>query len=415
MTQLRVAVVDDTESLSAGWAEEINAASSDVAAEPIALKELDLWISILARRRELARKEQPDDQALCRLDEIDVLIIDWDLAPRYMVTGADIAYLVRCYSECKFICVFNQFGDRFQLTANYQLDQFADLHIGVDQVGNPALWSGRVVGYRPWHWPIIPSAVATYSENVNRLSGNIDAPILTLLNLDEYIHHLSGEVADFIAPRADTGISTDISQMTVADFVRFGNGGIRRKDNVIDDFALTRIGASRLLRWLNLGVLPRQDILIDAPHLVRRFPSLLSGDRSNLDAWNATCQLPMAAKNAELRSQASQHEFAAGAWMWRPTWSLPSIEADESISEIRSPWDQEDPAFEFCEDLSRFLPTPVTRPYRVLIDSRFQRRSISNADSEHFEQQLERALPTGLDIKYDPSRIHYEPQHLLTA
>ena len=43
---------------------------------------------------------------------------------------------------------------------------------------------------------------------------------------------------------------------------------------------------SPIFKWLERVVLPGQEILVDAPHLISRFPSLLTCDTPDINDWN---------------------------------------------------------------------------------------------------------------------------------
>ena len=49
-------------------------------------------------------------------------------------------------------------------------------------------------------------------------------------------------------------------------------------DEPWDQGGIERVAAARLGKWLERLVLPGQNVLVDAPHLVSRFPSLVAAD-----------------------------------------------------------------------------------------------------------------------------------------
>ena len=78
----------------------------------------------------------------------------------------------------------------------------------------------------------------------------------------------------------------------VREFVTESGNGLRLKDKIslnddTNDHILARVGAARISKWLERLVLPEQDILVDAPHLVLRYPNLITSDkkRKKIETW----------------------------------------------------------------------------------------------------------------------------------
>ena len=125
-------------------------------------------------------------------DDTSIFIIDYDLLKNQKVkflTGEIIAYIVRCFSECKLIVGLNQYGHNpFDLTLRGHPESFADLNLGVDQLGNPNLWRGdwgdSRRGYRPWYWPNLSDALCNFDRKVKEVRENLDKPICKVLRFD---------------------------------------------------------------------------------------------------------------------------------------------------------------------------------------------------------------------------------------
>src|SRR4051812_38583181 len=64
---------------------------------------------------------------------------------------------------------------------------------------------------------------------------------------------------------------------TLDELARGARLGLRRGDEATSKQAVARIAAARTAKWLTRVVLPLQDVLIDAPHLVSRNAALLVG------------------------------------------------------------------------------------------------------------------------------------------
>jgi hypothetical protein len=160
--------------------------------------------------------------------------------------------------------------------------------------------------------------------------------------------------------------------------------GLRPKDKV-DEAQMARVAAARVGKWLERVVLPGQDILVDAPHLALRFPSLLRGDIKKSRAWDASASLPPSkslwSQKGQLREKIQRHRFREQDWLSRPAWFWNELTKLEAIEEIRNPWSAERPDFVFCEDVSRFLPRRETREFVADLASPFVRRFVVDPDS----------------------------------
>ena len=118
-------------------------------------------------------------------DEAAIFIIDYDLLKskvKGLLTGEIIAYVVRCFSECKLIVGLNQYGrNPFDLTLRGHPESFADLNLGADQLGNPDLWRGDWGGFRrdfrPWYWPNLFDSLCNFDRKVAEVKENLDKPI----------------------------------------------------------------------------------------------------------------------------------------------------------------------------------------------------------------------------------------------
>jgi hypothetical protein len=144
--------------------------------------------------------------------------------------------------------------------------------------------------------------------------------------------------------------------------------------------SISRVVAARLAKWLEWQVLPEMDILVDAPHLVSRFPSLLEGDHESVGAWNATAvrhieEVPNMKTYLLLESRLSKsHWLSRPAWYWRKTMQ------DENIPDVREPWNIEFVPWVFCEDTSSFALEGDAKSFRAAVESPFTTRYIKGLD-----------------------------------
>ena len=242
------------------------------------------------------------------IDNASIFIIDYDLLSRQeeeeqqlftgSLTGEIVTYLVRGFSKCKLIVGLNQYGDNpFDLTLKGDLDSFADLNLGEYQLDNPHLWNGNWEhsrqGFRPWSWPNLCDLLRDFGKRVKDVEENLDTPISEFLDFDrELFQLLPREIVQFI----EKPEKKEHFQTTFREFVMESGNGLRFKDaeeldKGINDHILARVGAARISKWLEYLVLPEQDILVDAPHLVSRYPSLITRDKKNIKTWNKVARL----------------------------------------------------------------------------------------------------------------------------
>jgi hypothetical protein len=179
------------------------------------------------------------------------------------------------------------------------------------------------------------------------------------------------------------------AEATFRDFVQKSSMGLRLKDEVLDNTLVARVAAARVGKWLERVVLPGQDVLVDAPHLALRFPSLLTGDIRKLGTWNASASLfppkSLWPGKTQLRHKIQRHGFRAEDWLSRDAWFWSDLTKLEAIKEVRNPWSVERPDFVFCEDVSRFLQRREAREFVADLASPFVRRHVVDPDlcSDH--------------------------------
>jgi len=325
----------------------------------------------LEQRRSKARDQKSqkivsenDENALEKIDTASVLILDYDLlelAAEYYQTGEEIAYLARCYSTCSLIIALNQFDHgsiAFDLRMTGHLESFADLNVGDPALSIKGIWDPKWMlseeGFRPWAWPLIPQAIEKYERRVREIVAKLDEPILTHLQFPEdVIDSMSRTVLEFITA-SDDPMKTTFRMF--AESAEKGLGkGLRRKDRAPSDEALARVAAARVSHWLEYLVLPGQHILVDAPHLVARYPSLLLEDKEDINSWNKTVSLGNEANGIKI-DILEPFRFAQNNWLSRPAWYWHSVSQCEAIVEVQDPWSAKSPGFVFCEDTSTFAP-----------------------------------------------------------
>ena len=331
------------------------------------------------RQVELRDKGEFSNKAT-KFDGASICVIDYDLLKneaRQFLTGENLAYSVRCFSTCKLIVGLNQFGNNpFDLTLRGHSESFADLNLGEDQLDNPNLWRGtwseRRRTFRPWYWPNLSDALRNFDERVQDVKQNLDKPICEALGFDsDMFRLLPRAVVQFIGK----GDDKEQAETTFRAFVTESGNGLRPKDKDISEGeVLARVGAARISKWLERLVLPEQDILVDAPHLVSRYPSLIDGDRKKIGTWNKTAQLVGHYALGLNTESIEPYRFTKDHWISRPVWFWDELREHGQIKEITEPWLTAKPDWVFCEDASQFYKRNACREFLADTSSPFTRR-----------------------------------------
>lgn len=402
MKRKTILICDDVPSVREGWKKTLEKI-------PLVKREFEVHIlgdqfrdalKELEQRRRNARNTQAKASSWKSniFDSASILIVDYDLLDfnkEDYITGEGVAYLARCYSRCGLIIALNQFGDNtFDLTLRCNPNSYADLNLGSKQLENVGLWREPLKGFRPWYWPTLPSALEAFHRRVKGLKGNLDKSILSYLGFKkEFSESLPRSTREFL------GSGDKPETVKFRKFVQESGNALRRKDHPADDESIARIAAARIAKWLERLVLSGQDVLVDAPHLVTRFPSLLSGNIGRLETWNKTTSLKGLKSLGMQYSQLDQFRFKKIDWLSRPAWFWKPLSNLEDIDEVTDPWSTKTSGFVFCEDISQFLPSEEAREFVADLDSPFVRRFVADHNPK-----AEKRLGTSLkQVEYIPA------------
>lgn len=347
--------------------------------------DLGTAIEKLGERRETARKSRRRAAPLeeHQFDNAAILIIDYDLMDvdsTSSMNGENVAYLARCYSRCGLIVGLNRYYTEnvFDFSLKGHPESYADVNLSGYQLGNPGLWRQPWTGFRPWYWPLLPAAVGLLKQRVAQVTRHFDDKSLNFLGFTaETISILPRSTIEYLGDKSP-------EDATFRNFVEESVMGMRLKDKA-DDGQMARVAAARVGKWLERLVLPGQDILVDAPHLALRFPSLLRGDIKESRTWDASATLQPSkllwSEKRQLREKIHRHRLREESWLSRPAWFWNELSKLEVIEEVRNPWSAERPDFVFCEDVSRFLPRQEAREFVADLASPFVRRFVVDPGS----------------------------------
>ena len=334
----------------------------DFAIETLCEDALQCSIEKLQNKQAGFRRSGKCSDETTEFDDTSIFIIDYDLLKNQKVkflTGEIIAYIVRCFSECKLIVGLNQYGHNpFDLTLRGHPESFADLNLGERQLSNSDLWRGdwgnSRRGYRSWYWPDLSNALDNFDGKVEEVRQNLERPICEVLGFGtELFQFLPREIVQFISEEKEP------AKTTFREFVLQSGNGLRPKDvpssdDDVDSNILARVGAARISKWLERFVLPEQDILVDAPHLVSRYPSLITDAEKKIKAWNSAAQLVDYRELGLNTDLIECYRFKKDYWISRPVWFWDKLRECEKIKEVTEPWVTIKPNWVFCEDASRF-------------------------------------------------------------
>jgi hypothetical protein len=393
-----VLIYDDEQGTAAGIKDMLSAIEG---ADLKLLQDANLEVEILERRRRSARSDDEVNEPSV-FDDADILIVDYDLTGTDerqggpAETGERVAYLARCYSRCGTIVALNQYAvtATFDLSLVGHISSYADINISGDQIGNPALWGMPREGFAPWSWPDLTSAPSLQRRREALLADRLDEPALAVLGLDK------PNVSNTLTRNQLAWLSPDRvpSQATVRQVIGSGRIGLRPSDVPWSQGGLERVAAARLAKWLERLVLPGQNVLVDAPHLVGRFPSLAA-----VADLSKTTNLGPEADTGLHAEKVGGHRVAENVWVSRPVWLWPTLSENKDIEEVRSPFSMVDTPVFFTEDSSVFRSKDWCRPFAADVEP-FSRRYVTREASAGESDKPPYVGPYGL------GRVSYQPQ-----
>jgi hypothetical protein len=376
----QIVVFDDDEGFAEGYVKrllKLETVVQEFKINRMSKSDFEKQLSLLRGRREETRSGKKWTEKSIALDEVSILIVDFDLLTvSSFLTGEEVAYLARCYSKCGLIVGLNlesrkRFSDSyFDLTLKGHPESFCDLNIDSAQLDNPRLWMDGGKGFRPWYWPHLPKQLDSIENKVQDVMKHLKTPIVRFFHFDKMLQLFPSSTLQFLGGNP--------AESTFKDFVNLSGNGLRGKDIATEEM-IGRIGSSRVSKWLERLVLPGQDILVDAPHLVSRFPSILKGNPEDVEKWNKTATFSDEDELGLNLENIDGFTFKPRHWLSRPAWFWNSVYSCGKIKEVTEPWNSVTPKFAFCEDSSTFEKKEDCKEFYASIDSPYNRRFIHEA------------------------------------
>ena len=351
----------------------------------------------LLARRAAARGtgETGRPKVKCLFDDVDVLVLDYDLihiderAARH--TGEGLARLARTFSTCGVLVVLNQFRDvQFDLSLRGHSWSYADLNLHAEVLGSEGLWREPPWEcFRPWSWQTLSGAVETPKRRQELVDCRLDEPIVDVLQFrEEDIARLSDSAFEFVWPDAES--FGDLQEVSFRSFLGRVSGDLDAVAAAkLDGGVAARVVGARIGKWLEREVLAAQDVLVDVPHLIQRYPFVLGDDFGELEAWNAAIH----DSDGIRRRTPVKAWFEPAAMLSRPAVWRQRLEEDDDISELSYEFDYSKvPPFVFLEDVSRFGPLEEAKEFRAGHHNAFDARFVSKVPGVSYGPQRRFAL-----------------------
>lgn len=379
---MKICIYDDLEEFRVRWRDQLKEleALDEEDFEIVAVSEEvfgDILSTLEKRQRSFRRTGRWQDEEVPLLDGADIFVIDFDLLENPkdpFLKGDMFAYLARCFSDCGLLVGLNRPDvNDFDLTLKGHLSSFADVNIRDSQLGNRGLWGEDLSGFRPWYWPVLPAYRRDLEMRIEDVKEAIEQeiPIWEALGFPE-------ETFTFLPRIIGQFLGGTPEEVGFKEFVMESGNCLYPKDAPQDGSdssvdILARIGAARISKWLERTVLSEQNILVDAPHLVFRYPSLLVGDSKDINTWNETAcltreDLPVHTGVIETYRLKKKH------WISRPVWFWEGVQQCDEISEVKAPFNVKVPDWVFCEDASQF--DSEFQKFKANVESPFAQRYV---------------------------------------
>lgn len=388
---LKVGLLDDHDSQADSWLAAMQAVSPESGFEFVKVSAGDFTagIEVLAKHRQQILRDKPAETAnapATLFDEYDILVVDYDLTffdEGVFHTGEQVAYLARTFSQCGLIVLMNQFKVDFDLSLRGHPESYADLNIPSSLIGSESLWSeSPSSSFRPWNVPSLGGAAARFQTRVDQLESSLDRPILDFLGLGGDFHNIPLSVLSFLSVEG-----VEPQSVTFRDFVNGSQHGARI-DGVNLGKQAARVAASRIGVWVEQMLMPLQDVLVDAPHLLSR------------EGWPVGPDHDVHGLPTEVRQALTECEFELEGWTsgrrcWR--WSC----AVQKMAVMEAP-EVDGADFVFCEDVSRFAPFDAARSFLCDLPTPYTRRFVvdPSSDSQYLSRELVDSLTS---VRYLPA------------
>lgn len=387
---MKVLVCDDDGRRAQSWREDIEYVLNEFdsgkgagEAEVTCLEPSDLAAALngLTQRQRAARGPDAStvkDAAtlqLSQFDSADVLVLDHDLTPAEPDpltdslqgrSGEGLALLARCFSTTGLIVLVNKGvqSSTFDLTMTRFSDSYADLNVTQQDLSRSALWHGLADArpFRPSHWPVLSSGGKHLAEIADGLA--LDDVVLESLGLSEALTTFEREQLDILGDEPETATFWTVAKRPGV--------GLGLKDEQPDEAILRRIAVHGIARWLAGTVLPAQNVLVDAAHLLERVPGLRAGgidiaDATPADFHDVDALVRFAPGLERLRGRVSP----SSEWLGRPVWLWADLDPETFADEATDETD-----LVVCEDTTTLLALDKAKEFEAAVSGPYLQRFV---------------------------------------
>lgn len=340
------------------------------------------------RERQIKHRDVEGWDYSSDIDRVDILIVDFDIWEKATVspflTGESVAYLTRCFSKCKLIIGYRVGKNMFDLSLKGNLESYVDLSVRDNELHNSGLWGKTREEYRPWQWPELRGCLKLFERKVRNVKRNLKTSIFSFLKIPpEVVRLFSRGASSFIG--GENPAATTFKEFVV----NYGNG-LKERDKIDtnNNEMIARIATARISKWLEQSVLPGQDILVDSPHLVYRYPSLLKRKQPDIDDWNKTTTFGAIENLGMYHQKIRKFKFKKEYWLSRPAWFWKGISEFKKIEEVSEPWGRKPTKYIFCEDSSRFYEREECKEFIADLESPYNRRFVRRFRSVEYAPEV---------------------------
>jgi hypothetical protein len=339
------------------------------------------------------------------LFEAEIAIVDYNLSEIHFEgaihTADTIIGYARALSNGIYYVALNR-NESVDFDLRYAIgdyDSKADASLNFSHLSIPPLWSDDVPssGFRPWYWPILMHSHDRRRSLISHIGSNIERSVLATLGLSDLdFEALSLHARGFLESARSKDDERPLSSLTFLDIFLSTGRSISQEDrtkilaNLKDGKAtlepILQIVSHEIDVWLRRDLIGGQDVLVDVPHLVERYPFLLGTSVGNNDAWtaittNSDDALTLLKRGGHWERLESYLLPDWHIWSDRPVFKWKGIDSDDELVEqhLRFEW-KDSPDIVFAEDTSRFVDRKTASRFNMETETSYPSRYVEVVD-----------------------------------
>lgn len=332
-----------------------------------------------------------DPEAAVRLDDIDILVVDFDLihidAGGNRTTGEGVARLAKAYSKCGLVVVLNQYlSVDFDLSMTGHLTSFADVNVDARTVGEPSLWLAECdTDFKPSYWSPLLDVLPKRRRCAAEFVDAFDEPMLAKIGLGpEDLRGISDVAFSFLSDTANA--LSQLADITGRAFLEKVLGAEESEAVIASSRMIAaNLLVSRLAKWLDRGIARPLEAVADAAHLALQRPYLLDATPDDLLNENYWRQLRgVEADRLIQRVRDVAYLEKPSLLVGKPLFAVGRLERDGEVARLADAYEYPMTAdMVFAEDTSRFIPRAAARPFRAGFKNFHDRRFVESIDKRY--------------------------------